>query len=563
MLVEEIPRQTERERDTMIQVIAGSGRFSEASFTTLRTISGTTNVSLFIDPANVPVRYIRLRAIAMNTIPLRKSWMKSTLLSSLASVLCFSASAQIQQAWVAKYNNGITNGNHQALKMALDPSGNIYVLGVSQNANTNTGYVTIKYAPNGNPLWTARYDSTNYPTATPTGFALDSSNAVAVTGDAVTVKYDANGNQLWTAPYNARAIAVDAGQNVYLTGVSSNFTTMKLNPVGSNLWTTTWSPYIPPNLSQIIKVDSSSNVYVAGMVAIPDFSFNYAQMGTIKYDPNGNFLWQDITETAGDPGNVHVVGMILDGSGNVYIEANFVGTYGQFQTYQYNNDGSPGWSASNPTDNVSSMSHGMALDSQGNVVVTGGSTYYFPNNQYGTYKLGTNGNYLWGSFYPTQSSGNSVATSIAVDQGNNLYVTGESTNATSSGAIVTIKYDSNGNQLWLQRYDGPGIGNDAGNAIAVDNSGNVYVAGYETETNGFTSMILIKYSPVTLQKQPNGNVILRAYGAPGETFDLQASTNLQTWQDLGDIVADTNGVVQYDDTNAPSFTSRFYYTVPQ
>ncbi|HUD47655.1 MAG TPA: SBBP repeat-containing protein [Candidatus Baltobacteraceae bacterium] len=120
-----------------------------------------------------------------------------------------------------------------------------------------------------------------------------------------------------------------------------------------------------------------------------------------------------------------------------------------------------------------------------------------------------------------------------------------------------------GNQLWLQRYDGPGNGNDAGNAIAADNSGNVYVAGYETETNGFTSMILIKYSPVTLQKQPNGSVILHAYGAPGETFDLQASTNLQTWEDLGDVIADTNGVVQYDDTNAPSFASRFYYTIPQ
>ena len=52
-----------------------------------------------------------------------------------------SMSAQIQQAWVAKYNNGIPNGNHQALKKwHWIPSGNIYVLGVSANANTNTGY---------------------------------------------------------------------------------------------------------------------------------------------------------------------------------------------------------------------------------------------------------------------------------------------------------------------------------------------------------------------------------------------------------------------------------------
>ena len=32
----------------------------------------------------------------------------------------FPARAQIQQAWVARYNNGIANGTNQATKMALD-----------------------------------------------------------------------------------------------------------------------------------------------------------------------------------------------------------------------------------------------------------------------------------------------------------------------------------------------------------------------------------------------------------------------------------------------------------
>jgi hypothetical protein len=160
------------------------------------------------------------------------------------------------------------------------------------------------------------------------------------------------------------------------------------------------------------------------------------------------------------------------------------------------------------------------------------------------------------------SYGGSAALALAVDPSNNIYVTGESSITNTPYDIATIKLDSNGNQLWAQRYHGPGLGN-AGNAIAVDNAGNVYVAGYETETNGFTSMILIKYSPVTGQKQSNGNFILHAYGSPGETFDVQASTNLQTWQDLGDVVADTNGLAQFDDTNAPSFNQRFYYTLPQ
>src|SRR5580692_4138198 len=62
-------------------------------------------------------------------------------------------SAQIQQAWVAKYNNGILNGTNQAVKMVLDTNGNIYATGVSQSTNGNLGYATIKYAPNGTQLW--------------------------------------------------------------------------------------------------------------------------------------------------------------------------------------------------------------------------------------------------------------------------------------------------------------------------------------------------------------------------------------------------------------------------
>jgi hypothetical protein len=51
-------------------------------------------------------------------------------------ISCATLDAQIQQAWVAHYNNGITNGTNQAVKMVLDPAGNIYVTGFSQNANS-------------------------------------------------------------------------------------------------------------------------------------------------------------------------------------------------------------------------------------------------------------------------------------------------------------------------------------------------------------------------------------------------------------------------------------------
>jgi hypothetical protein len=476
----------------------------------------------------------------------------------------FPVAAQIQQAWVAKYNNGITNGNHQALKMALDPSGNIYVLGVSQNANTNTGYVTIKYAPNGNQLWAARYDSTNFPSATPAGFAVDSLGNVVVTGNAVTLKYDMNGNQLWSATNNAQAIAVDGGQNVYITGVSSNFTTMKLNPAGSNLWSATWIYYGLTNLSQVIGVDAFTNVYVAGREGWPldrNISVNVA---VLKYDQNGNQLWETNSLNGAMDVDVHVVGLILDGSGNTYYGANLVGDAGgEFTTVKCNNNGSSGWVAYDPTGNGASVCAALGLDTLGDVLVTGKNAHYPPLPSYGTYKIDTNGNYVWGALYPMSSYGSSGALALALDSANNVYVTGSSTITNTGSDIATLKYDSNGNQLWVQRYNGPGNGNDAGSAIAVDNAGNVYVAGYETETNGSTEMVLIKYSAVALQRQSNGNVILQAHGSPGEIFDLQASTDLQTWVNLGTNSADTNGFVQFDDTNAPSFNCRFYYTVPQ
>jgi hypothetical protein len=138
----------------------------------------------------------------------------------------FSASAQIQQAWVAKYNNGIANGTNQAVQMALDSAGNIYVTGFSQNTNGNLGYVTLKYASSGMPVWTARLDSTNFASAEPAAMALDSNGNVVVTGNAGTVKYESNGTQLWAAPYAGVDLAVDTNGDAYVVGFSKNFATV-------------------------------------------------------------------------------------------------------------------------------------------------------------------------------------------------------------------------------------------------------------------------------------------------------------------------------------------------
>ena len=238
--------------------------------------------------------------------------------------------AQVQQAWVAHYNNGIPNGTNQAVKMLLDSAGNIYITGFSQNTNGNLDYATIKYAPNGTQVWTVRFDSTNTTSAIPAGMILDPSNNVLLTGSAGTLKYDPNGNQLWTAPYAGMDLASDTNGNICVVGYSLDFGVVKLTSTGSNVWTVT-SDADGPALSQKVAIDSGGNVYVAGSATYNCFEvgFNRYQcavdLNMNKYDVNGKLLWNvsELRENNQSLQNMQAAELVLgNGGNNVYLLAN-------------------------------------------------------------------------------------------------------------------------------------------------------------------------------------------------------------------------------------------------
>jgi len=262
--------------------------------------------------------------------------------------------------------------------------------------------------------------------------------------------------------------------------------------------------------------------------------------------------------------NVQVGGTALDAADNLYLMSNWPGIVGYF-TFKYNAAGSNLW-RTGPNNAGASYGVGLVLDSLANVLLTGGLPYQFTGFNsyvYGTYKMSSNGSTVWAAAYPNPGYETSVASSIAVDSANNCYVTGYSPGANGTNNIVTIKYGPNGNQVWLQQYNALNSGNDAGNAIAVDKNANVYVTGYETLPGGGTGIVTIKYIPMSLQRLADGTILLEVQGSPGESFDIEASVDLLNWLDLGTVLADTNGLMQFDDTNAPNFPSRFYYTNPQ
>ena len=336
--------------------------------------------------------------------------------------------AQIQQAWVARYNNGIANGTNQAVKMALDNADNIYVTGFSENANSNLGYVTIKYAPNGSQLWVARYDSTNHSSASPSGLVLDFSNNVIVTGSALTIKYDTNGNQLWTAPYPGASLAVDTNGNVAVTGFGTSFNTVKLSPSGTNVWLQSFPASCGAAVGQFVVTDKSGGVYVIG--SYPFFcerSIIDYEMLVIKYGANGSEIWTATHQVAGEPWQT--VGATFCYTNNLYVIGNFTGgPAAGYVAFMYDVSGDLLWYVF-PNNNAYSRVHALSVDQTQRALMTGQiatgfSSDYLPFFSCATMMLEMDGSTRWVSFYPANATATNVGNALAVDQGNNSYVTG-------------------------------------------------------------------------------------------------------------------------------------------
>jgi hypothetical protein len=119
----------------------------------------------------------------------------------------------------------------------------------------------------------------------------------------------------------------------------------------------------------------------------------------------------------------------------------------------------------------------------------------------------------WVRTYDGPASSYDEAAAIAVDNSGYVYVTGPSLGSGTYYDYVTIKYYPNGDTAWVRRYNGPGNGDDEAFAIAVDGSGNVSVTGYSWVSG-------INYDYATIRYYPNGDTAwVRRYDGPGNGAD--------------------------------------------
>ncbi len=136
-------------------------------------------------------------------------------------------------------------------------------------------------------------------------------------------------------------------------------------------------------------------------------------------------------------------------------------------------------------------------DAEGNLILISKSEGQGSELDFLTTKFRPNGDLAWTVRYDGPARGVDIPNSVTTDDNGNVYVTGMSIGSDSSlFDNATIKYNPEGDLDWVTVYAGPGTGNsnDSGSDIAVDQNGNVYVAGFQT-VDGQRDFLTLKYSP--------------------------------------------------------------------
>jgi uncharacterized delta-60 repeat protein len=265
----------------------------------------------------------------------------------------------------------------------------------------------------------------------------------------------------------------------------------------SNYWgNNTGDNQIQNSKGLAVATDHNGNCYVTGYTTNPGSG---SDIILIKYNDQGDTLYSRVYSGTGN-GEDRAFGIAVDELDNVYLT-------GQISTssrgldlvvLKYNNFGDLLWSKTYGATNQNFDDAGLAitLDHDNRPYVTGYCTDEDGSKKIVTIRYNQNGNRAWVNTEDGQGSMDSRGFGIAVDETDNIYVTGYITSSTGKDMII-IKYAQNGIEKWAQIKNGTANEDDVAFGIAVDDNNKIYVTGYTTvdSTQSITDVVLIKVNP--------------------------------------------------------------------
>ncbi|BAZ29714.1 hemolysin-type calcium-binding region [Cylindrospermum sp. NIES-4074] len=330
--------------------------------------------------------------------------------------------------------------------------------------------------------------------------------------DAWVTKYDSNGNVRWIRQFGTSVedksldIATDPIGNIYLigytfgslgkknAGIERDVWVAKFDTDGNKQWIKQFGTFTLDK-GWGIDVDDNSNIYVTGYTlgSLAALNQGYTDTWIAKFDTSGDKQWM---KQFGTTNFEDSFGVAVDKYGNVYA-AGDIFKNGNASTYdakiiKYDNAGNQQWIKRFGTTNVDWL-WDIATDSNGDVYATGYTLGNSEGSNAGSYdnwvmKFDGSGSQQW--IRQFGSSGEDLARGIAIDEFNNLYLTGSTdgnlggANAGSFDAWVA-KYDNKGNQLWIKQFGTADYENS--HSITVDSAGHVYVTGLTEGSLGGTN----------------------------------------------------------------------------
>ncbi len=267
--------------------------------------------------------------------------------------------------------------------------------------------------------------------------------------------------------------------------------------------------YEPGSTAEAIAVDNSGNVYVSGWG--DGASRDYL---TIKYNSAGDTVW--VRYYDGGASNFdHAHALTIDDAGNVYVTGGSIasGSFYDIATIKYNSAGVQQWVARyEGTGANDDEGYDIAVDDAGNVYVTG-MTWTTAGDHYITIKYDSSGDTLWTATYGGPDSTGCRAAALALDDSGNVYVTGEGYSSATFRDYATIKYDTSGTEEWVAVYNGlTTYANDRAYDIAYE-GGYVYVTGESENASYDPDCFTIKYTSA------GDTVWTDRYNGPGDAYD--------------------------------------------
>jgi hypothetical protein len=274
---------------------------------------------------------------------------------------------------------------------------------------------------------------------------------------------------------------------------------------------------------------------------------------TAKYAAaDGALLWEKRYN-----GNGSAAAVAVDRSNNVVVT-------GDSGTIKYLANGEEVWANG-------AVATALAVDGSGNVVVTRSSyNANSTNPDYYTAKYAAaDGALLWEKRYDgAEIEGFYLpAVAVAVDSSGNVVVTGSS-GGFESRASYTAKYAAaDGTLLWEIRYSGPANANNfvGGNdswlgsrGLALGPNGMVAITG---SSGGDYATVVYRETlpPLAIERVPTG-IRLRFTGVPGSSYTIERALAVTgPWTTLNTQPAPASGLLEYLDAN-PAPGSAFFRT---